>query len=420
MDEVLPIEAAGKIIATPNPLRWDAEVPLTLQWEASPPQQVEIFVSESGAEEKLVRRGGSGSCELEWIRPGIDYEFFLYGNGRRKLDSVTVRRDPIPWKALRAHLGFGTQQTDEEAAEMAEFIAQSVSLGLRNSRFPEWFRLWETHGFHVSPVHFYEPMPDTRALGEELWEKRYELEGVDLNRGIQLDFLRKVFPQFQREWSEFPVTLEEAKGGFYLGNNRFGNLDPLIAYCMVRHFRPSRIVEIGGGYSTLLLALAARRNENTTLTCIEPYPDEPLRADIPGLEALIQTRVEHIGLSFFEELKAGDVLFIDSSHTTRIGGDVNYLFLEVIPHLRPGVIVHVHDIFFPFEYPRKWAMEQHRFWTEQYMLQAFLAFNAEFEVLAGATYLTTCWPEEVQATFPNTPELQGASFWMRRRIAAEK
>jgi hypothetical protein len=109
------------------------------------------------------------------------------------------------------------------------------------------------------------------------------------------------------------------------------------------------------------------------------------------------------------------MLFIDSTHVLAIGSDVQFLFLDVLPRLNPGVLVHVHDIFFPFEYPRKWAMEQHRFWTEQYMLQAFLAFNAEFEVLAGATYLTTCWPEEVQATFSNSPELQGASFWMRRR-----
>jgi hypothetical protein len=189
----------------------------------------------------------------------------------------------------------------------------------------------------------------------------------------------------------------------------------LIAYCMLRHFRPSRIIEVGGGYSTLLLAMAARRNENTALTCIEPYPIDPLRSDMPGLETLIRTRVENIGLPFFEQLHAGDVLFIDSSHTVRIGGDVNYLFLEVLPHLKPGVIIHVHDIFFPFEYPRKWAMEQRRFWTEQYLLQAFLAFNEEFEVLVGAQYLATHWPEQVRATFPNSPELKGGSFWMQRK-----
>jgi hypothetical protein len=378
---------------------------------------VEIHVSENEGEEKLVRQGGSGSCELEWIQPGIDYEFRLYGmqNGRRKLDAVTVRRNPVPWKALLAHLESGARQTDDEAAEMAEFIARAVSRGLRDPRLPEWFQLWEEHGFHVSPVHFYEPIPDTRLLGEELWERRYELEGIDMNRGMQLEFLRNVFPQFQPEWSQFPVTSNEAKGGFYVGNGRFENLDPLIAYCMVRHFRPSRIIEVGGGYSTLLLALAARRNENTALTCIEPDPIDPLRSEIPGLEALIRTRVENIGLPFFEQLQAGDVLFIDSSHTVRIGGDVNYLFLEVLPHLKPGVIVHVHDIFFPFEYPRKWAMEQRRFWTEQYLLQAFLAFNGEFEVLVGVQYLLAHWSDQVRATFPNSPALKGGSFWMQRK-----
>ena len=422
MDEVLPSKVTGKITATPNPLPWDTGTRLTLRWETSPPQQVEIFVAESQGEEKLVRRGGGGSCELEWIRPGIDYEFRLYGteNERRKLDAVTVRRSPIPWKSLLAHLATRTKRTDEEAAEMAEFIAGAVARGLRDPRFPEWFQLWEEHGFHVSPVHYYEPIPDTRTLGDEVWDKHYELEGVDMNRGMQLEFLRNVFPRFQSEWNQIPVTLAEAKGEFYLGNGRFGNLDPLIAYCLVRHFRPNRIIEVGGGYSTLLLAMAAQRNGNTALACIEPYPVDPLRADLPGLEALIGTRVEKVGLHFFEQLEAGDLLFIDSSHTVRIGGDVNYLFLEVLPHLKPGVIVHVHDIFFPFEYSRKWVKEQRRFWTEQYLLQAFLAFNSEFEVLVGTGYLVASWPEELQATFSHSPEQKGGSFWMRRKVKTEQ
>src|ERR1041385_6198666 len=191
MDLVLSTKGTGKITATPNPLPWDAEAPLTLHWETSPSQQVEIHVSENKGEEKLVRQGGSGSCELEWIQPVIDYEFRLYGmqNGRRKLYAVTVRRNPVPWKALLAHLQSGARQTDDEAAEMAEFIARAVSRGLRDPRLPEWFRLWEEHGFHVSPVHFYEPIPDTRLLGEELWERCYELEGIDMNRGMQLEFV---------------------------------------------------------------------------------------------------------------------------------------------------------------------------------------------------------------------------------------
>jgi hypothetical protein len=313
MNEDSSAKGTGKITAAPNPLPWDARVSVTLTWETSPPQQAEIFVSENQGEEKLISRGGSGSCELDWIQPGIDYEFRLYGTeeGRQRLDAVTVRREAIPWKSLLAHLDEGIKQPDIEADEMAAFIARAVSQCLSDPRFPEWFNLWESNGFHVSPVHFYESIPDTRSLDEELWEGRHELEGVDMNRGMQLDLLRNVFPRFQPEFNQIAVTFENAGGGFYVGNGRFENYDPLIAYCMVRNFRPNRIIEVGGGYSTLLLALTARKNGNTSLTCVEPYPVDLLGTGIPGLEALLQTKVETLGLQFFEQLESGDVLFID-------------------------------------------------------------------------------------------------------------
>ena len=118
---------------------------------------------------------------------------------------------------------------------------------------------------------------------------------------------------------------------------------------MVRHFQPRLIIEIGGGFSTLLLTEAAARNNTSALTCIEPFPQEFLKQGFPGLHRLIEKKVEDIDLEFFSELHSGDILFIDSSHTVKIGGDVNYLFLEVLPRLEPGVIVHIHDIFLPFD-----------------------------------------------------------------------
>ena len=99
----------------------------------------------------------------------------------------------------------------------------------------------------------------------------------------------------------------------------------------------------------------------------------------------------------------------------KIGGDVNFLFHEILPRLNPGVIVHLHDIFLPLEYPSKWLLERHYFWSEQYMLQAFLAFNTEFEVLIGTAYVAACYAQELDAVFPNPPTPAGGSFWMRRR-----
>jgi hypothetical protein len=117
------------------------------------------------------------------------------------------------------------------------------------------------------------------------------------------------------------------------------------------------------------------------------------------VRSLIEKKVEDIDLEFFSQLHSGEILFVDSSHTVKIGGDVNYLFLEVLPRLKPGVIVHVYDIFLPFEYPRAWVMEEFRFWTEQYLLQAFLSFNSEFEVLMANSYISHRHKENLKAIF---------------------
>ena len=123
-------------------------------------------------------------------------------------------------------------------------------------------------------------------------------------------------------------------------------------------------------------------------------------------------------MEFFSQLESGDILFIDSSHTVKTGGDVNYFFLEVLPRLNPGVIVHVHDIFLPFEYRRDWVLDEFRFWTEQYLLQAFLTFNSEFEVLLANNYLLHYHKEHLKAAFPDLRRWMGGSFWMRRKPIA--
>ena len=133
---------------------------------------------------------------------------------------------------------------------------------------------------------------------------------------------------------------------------------------------------------------------------------------------MIEKKVQDLDVDFFSQLNSGDILFIDSSHTVKIGGDVNYLFLEVLPRLNPGVIVHVHDIFLPFEYRRDWVLDEFRFWTEQYLLQAFLTFNSEFEVLLASYYLSHYHKEHLRAAFPDLPRWIGGSFWMRRKPIA--
>lgn len=322
--------------------------------------------------------------------------------------------DRTSWDTAVAIILDQANQPDN-AERTAELLARLLSRYGRAPLYHQFFSFFERHGVHVTPVHFYQPIPDTRTLADDLWDTPSSLPGVDLNEVAQLDLLENAFPQFREEYDALSHDQTEDPNEFFFANGLFGGTDALALYCMIRHFRPALLLEVGSGASSLLAAKAARQNGNTQLMCIEPYPNDRLCAGFPGLTRLIQEKVQKVGLEAFEQLDAGDILFIDSSHVVTIGSDVNYLFLEVLPRLRPGVIVHVHDIFFPMEYRRDWVMNEFRFWTEQYLLQAFLAFNSAYEVLSCNSYLGLKHRALMQATFPNSPWWGGGSFWMRRK-----
>lgn len=302
--------------------------------------------------------------------------------------------------------------------QVAGLIANALSVLLKDrANYDRYFSLWEQHGFHITPNHFYQAIPDTRTLRDALWEKESELVGIDLNLDTQLHLLRNVFPQFSEEYNKFPMEPTGVPYEFYFNNPNFSGTDALVLYCMVRYFKPRRIIEVGSGYSTFVSAQAALRNGNTKLICIEPYPMEVLKQGFPGLTELIPSKVEDVDLDLFSQLEENDILFLDTSHVVRCGGDVNLLYLEVIPRLRNGVIVHSHDIFFPKEFPKSWILELHFFWTEQYLLQAFLIYNYAFEMLFSNSYMGLKYLAEMKATFPfSHPWWGGGSFWMRKKV----
>jgi hypothetical protein len=409
---------SGKIAATPNPLPLIAGGCTKITWETNDPLGAEIHVSTPDDGEKLVTKGPSGSVEVSWIAGSKTYTFNLYSSTEpdRRLGHVNVRRSNGALEGVLDELAIEVRKGNIDLEQLARFIGNVASRCVRNPRFPEFFRLWEKHDVHVTPVHFYQPIPDTRTLPESLWSQPRELVGIDMNDDVQLDLLRTCFPKFRDEYEQFPVAEPERPGQFYFDNGRFGGTDALVAYCVVRHFKPRTIIEVGSGYSSLISGQAAAKNGAPALICVEPFPLDFLAKGFPGLRSLIEKKVEDLGFDFFSQLQSGDILFIDSSHTVKIGGDVNYLFLEVLPRLNPGVIVHVHDILLPFEYPRDWVMDELRFWSEQYLLQAFLAFNSEFEVLFANNYLAFRYLEDFKTTFPTSPWWGGGSFWMRRKL----
>ena len=325
----------------------------------------------------------------------------------------------LPWRELAAAV-LRHAAREENRADAAQLFIQLAQHYAWPPHYQEYFQLWEENGFHLTPVHFYLPIPDTRTLRDASFERQSQLPGVDMNEGGQLELVRNVFPRFREEYDRIPFEPTGVPHEFYFANDLFSGTDALALYCMVRHFRPKRVLEVGSGFSSRVTGAALLRNgDGATLTCIEPYPDDVLRQGFPGLSRLIAKPVQDVGTEVFEELGPGDVLFIDTSHVVAIGSDVNYLFLEVLPRVKPGVIVHVHDIYFPTDYPRAWVMEERRFWTEQYLLQAFLAFNTQFEVLLCNNYVWRKHRQAVLETFPRSPWWGGGSFWMRRRNASD-
>lgn len=268
------------------------------------------------------------------------------------------------------------------------------------------------------PGHFYSAIPDPADLLRregQVWALRDKLSGVDIREPAQLALLERLRPHVSG--IDYPVDAPAEPGRYYYMNGMFPVLDAEFLYGALGLFKPRRIVEVGSGFSSLVMADANRELFGGALdiTCIEPYPRDFLRAGVPGITRLLPTRVEETDPAVFERLEAGDLLFVDSSHVSKAGSDVNHLFFEVLPRLKPGVYVHLHDIFLPDEYPRPWIIDEQRSWTEQYLLHAFLMFNHDWQVVWMAHYMLSRQRDAVTAVFPRCPALgAGGSFWMQR------
>ena len=299
-------------------------------------------------------------------------------------------------------------------------VARLLSLVLPRSVMgdPAFFALWERRGFHVLPVHFYSPVPTTDQL-ERALPQESELRGLAFDLGQHLEFLRSL-ARWRDEYDDLPKHRSN-DGGFYLQNHNFESVDAELYYAIIRELRPLRIIEIGGGFSTRLAALAIKRNHDdgagTNLTVVEPFPDDELRAGITAVNKLIREPLQDVPLEVFDDLDRNDILFVDSTHVVATGSDVCIEILELLPRLRQGVLVHLHDVFLPRHYPRQFLVERRFLWNEQYLLQAFLAFNSAFEIVFPAHFVHVRARDALQAAFRSydPAATRPGSFWMRRR-----
>jgi hypothetical protein len=271
-------------------------------------------------------------------------------------------------------------------------------------------------GLQVVVKSFYSPIPDLTNIPESTWERESELAGIHFDLEQQYGYLRELQPYLD----EFHPP-DQANGDvdrYFLENGSYGRVDADVLYATIRASKPSRIVELGSGYTTLVAAQACLENEEegspVEYVAFDPYPGvaEP---GLMGLSELVRMPAEELPAEIFRKLGENDLLIVDTTHTVKMGGDVNHVVLDVLPRLGGGVLVHFHDIFLPWEYPRKWAEDYGLYWSEQYLLQAFLSLNEEFEILCALYALARCRPDNLRELIPSWRDsaVPGA-FWIRR------
>jgi predicted O-methyltransferase YrrM len=270
-------------------------------------------------------------------------------------------------------------------------------------------------GIYPIRDHYYEPMFNPKHLRKPLSDERL-LPGISWNVAEQLEMLKSF--HFQNEFADMPAAFV-GDTTFHFQNGAYGPGDAEFWYNIIRLKQPKRIIEIGSGNSTKMarLAIAANQKDDKSYQCrhicIEPY-------EMPWLEKIgvevLRKKVEDVGLDFFEQLEANDILFIDSSHVIRPQGDVLFEYLEVLPRLKRGVIVHIHDIFSPRDYLKEWVVDDIRLWNEQYLLEAFLSFNSEWKIIGALNFLCHNHFELLREKCPRltTPNSEPGSFYLAR------
>lgn len=328
---------------------------------------------------------------------------------------------------MKARLrAFGSRVRSWIRVHLSPLALKLSALALRNFTLGnEAYEIFYTQGFHLLRKSYYLPFPDRTEIEEDYWEKQSDLIGVEMNDESALLLLREVLPDYLEEFRrKFPLRAGSELDGFYLINGNYMAVDAHIYYAFIRHFQPQRVIEIGAGNSTLLAAAACEANRQesglrTNLIAIDPFPRTAVQQGIPGLVELIEKPLQKVEMERFTALDKGDILFIDSTHVIKSGGDVQLEYLEILPRLAPGVLVHFHDISLPRAYPRVY-FEHHLYWNEQYLLQAFLTFNSRFEVIWPGNYMLLNYPELMLDAFPELlvmreeyPQSEPSSFWMR-------
>lgn len=269
------------------------------------------------------------------------------------------------------------------------------------------------------PGHFYSPIPDLDFILKRrkhlFLEEKFSCPGIELNLQRQLELVRSLATYYDQ--IPFPET-NEVGSRYYLKNPYFGHGSSIILYSLMRHFSPQTILEVGSGFSSAAMLDVNDKffEGKIRFTFVEPYPERLvslLTESDKTSHRICVDAAQDIPQNIYTQLNANDILFIDSSHVAKAGSDVVFLLTEILPLLSDGVIIHIHDIYWPFEYPEEWILSG-RAWNEAYMIKAFLQFNTSFEILLFNSYLTQHHQDFMSQHMPLFIPDGGSSLWIRK------
>ena len=315
-------------------------------------------------------------------------------------------------------------QLQEESRKLVEKLQAQMQKMQDDcvTKAQELNELKRLQGF-VPPGHFYSPIPEFTAASElaatVFDSASMSVPAIDLRAEPQLALVESFVPFYK----DMEFTAEKRPGvRYHYQNPAYSYSDAIMLHCMMRSVRPARVIEIGSGFSSCMMLDTNELyfDDKIDLSFIEPYPELLLSlledTDLNRVR-ILQTPLQEVSLDEFRQLGANDILFIDSTHVSKAGSDVNRIFFDILPALAKGVYVHFHDIFFPFEYPPEWLREG-RAWNEAYLLRTFLQYNSGFEVVLMNTYMHRHHRRFFEQNMPLTLNNTGGSIWLRKTAEA--
>lgn len=344
----------------------------------------------------------------------------VLGHGEAPAEAQRLAADLGLLADLRARGVLSSTVSGDEAHRIAALTRFAADLEVHGLMGPlsEGIERWAPFLRFAPPGHFYSPIPDLTEIDRrsaQIFDKdRAGLPGIDLREQAQLE----VFGTLAGLVADVELPRAATEGWRYHTDNvAFGMGDALVLHAFLRHVQPRRLIEIGSGWSSaLILDTADRYLPDLRCTFIDPYPElvrSLLARDDQSRATVVPEPVQTVDPSLFAELGDGDVLFVDLSHVAKVGSDTTHVYLEILPTLAPGVVVHFHDIFWPFEYDRSWV-DEGRAWTEAYLLRALLCENPSWELLLWNDWLACRHRDVIVERLPRMLENTGGSIWLRR------